>query len=89
MTTSRATEGDHARWQLGDLKTPDLSNLTENDISDGRVCSCEQYYGSCDHPAAGRALKPAPPPPVMEEEPIGLLRTVMSFFERYADLQVG
>ena len=86
MTTHRATEGDHARWQIRDLKAPDLSNVSEHDLSDGIVWALLWIMWL---PVAGRALKPAPPPPVEEEEPISLFRAMMSFFERYADLQVS
>lgn len=31
------TEGDHAVWEIDDLRVPNVTDLTEEDISDGNI----------------------------------------------------
>lgn len=37
VITNRVTEGTHARWEIDDLRAPNITNLSEDDISDGRA----------------------------------------------------
>lgn len=69
---------------------PNISDLTQDDISDGSGGLCELMINSCD--TIGRALHPTPPPIMDSDEAVeqtSVIWRIMSFFESYADLQVS
>lgn len=37
VITNRATEGSQTIWEVDDLRTPNITDLSEDDISDGDV----------------------------------------------------
>ena len=89
VITNRVTEGNHARWEIDDLKVPNVTDLLEDDVSDGNVGSCEPV-SSCI--PVGGALHPSMPSVADTDndnvEQDHVIWRIMSFFENYADLQV-
>ena len=71
------------------MRVPNVTDLPEDDVSDGNVKSCHPI-SSCD--PIGGALHPSVPS-VMDTdndtiEQDHVIWRIMSFFESYADLQV-
>lgn len=73
------------------MRVPNVTDLPEDDVTDGTVESCGPT-SSCD--PIGRALHPSVVPSVVDNDDIDsteqdhVIWRIMSFFESYADLQV-